>query len=98
MLGGTAAYHGDYPAWPYARESKLRDLCLKIYEEQYGKKAEVEIIHAGLECGILSGKIEGLDCISLGPNMCDVHTPDEKISISSIARVWEFLKAVLAEK
>ena len=97
-LGGTASYRGDYPAWPYARESKLRDLCLKVYEEQYGKKAEVEIIHAGLECGILSGKIEGLDCISLGPNMFDVHTPDEKISISSIARVWEFIKAVLAEK
>ena len=97
-LGGTASYHGDYPAWPYARESKLRDLCLEIYERQTGKKAEVEIIHAGLECGILSGKIQGLDCISLGPNMCDVHTPDEKISISSIARVWEFIKAVLAEK
>lgn len=98
MLGGTASYHADYPAWPYARESKLRDLCLKIYEEQYGEKAGVEIIHAGLECGILSGKIKGLDCISMGPNMFDVHTPDEKISISSIARVWEFLKAVLAEK
>lgn len=98
LLGGKATYHGDYPAWPYARESKLRDLCLKIYEKQYGKKAEVEIIHAGLECGILSGKIEGLDCISMGPNMFDVHTPDEKISISSIARVWEFIKAVLAEK
>ena len=97
-LGGTASYHGDYPAWPYARESKLRDLCLEIYERQTGKKAEVEIIHAGLECGILSGKIQGLDCISLGPNMFDVHTPDEKISISSIARVWEFIKAVLAEK
>lgn len=98
MLGGVATYHGDYPAWPYARESKLRDLCLEIYERQTGKKAGVEIIHAGLECGILSGKIEGLDCISLGPNMFDVHTPDEKISISSIARVWEFIKAVLAEK
>ena len=58
----------------------------------------MEIIHAGLECGILSGKIEGLDCISLGPNMADVHTPDEVISISSIQRVWEFLKAVMAEK
>ncbi|MBQ8804453.1 MAG: aminoacyl-histidine dipeptidase [Tyzzerella sp.] len=98
MLGGVATYHGDYPAWPYARESKLRDLCLKIYEEQYGEKAEVEIIHAGLECGILSGKIPELDCISMGPNMFDVHTPDEKISISSIARVWEFIKSVLAEK
>lgn len=97
-LGGTISYHGQYPGWPYARESKLRDLCLKVYKEQTGKDAEIEVIHAGLECGILSSKIEGLDCISTGPNMFDVHTPDEKISISSIARVWEFLKAVLAEK
>ena len=98
MLGGTASYHGIYPGWPYARESKLRDLCLKVYKEQTGKDGQVEVIHAGLECGILSSKIEGLDCISLGPNMADVHTPDEVISISSIQRVWEFLKAVMAEK
>lgn len=97
-LGGTISYHGQYPGWPYARESKLRDLCMRVYKEQYGKEPEIEVIHAGLECGILSSKIEGLDCISTGPNMQDVHTPDEKISISSIARVWEFIKAVLAEK
>ena len=98
MLGGKVSYHGDYPGWAYARNSKLRDLCVKIYEEQYGVAPKVEVIHAGLECGILSSKIEGLDCISMGPNMADVHTPDEVISISSIARVWEFLKAVLAAK
>jgi len=97
-LGGTASYRGDYPGWPYARSSKLRDLCVKVYKEQYGKEPKIEVIHAGLECGILSSKIEGLDCISIGPDMFDVHTPDEKISISSIARVWEFIKAVLAEK
>ena len=98
MLGGKVSYHGDYPGWAYARESRLRDLCVKIYEKQYGETPKIEVIHAGLECGILSSKIEGLDCISIGPNMADVHTPDEVISISSIARVWEFIKAVLAEK
>ena len=97
-LGGTTSYRGEYPGWPYARDSKLRDLCVKVYKEQYGKEPKIEVIHAGLECGILSSKVEGLDCISIGPDMFDVHTPDEKISISSIARVWEFLKAVLAEK
>ena len=97
-LGGTVGYHGLYPGWPYAIESPLRDLCMRVYKEQYGKEPKIEVIHAGLECGILSAKIEGLDCISLGPDMYDVHTPDEKISIPSIARVWEFLKAVLAEK
>ena len=97
-LGGTTSYRGEYPGWPYARNSKLRDLCIKVYKEQYGKKPKIEVIHAGLECGILSSKVEGLDCISIGPDMFDVHTPDEKISIGSIARVWEFIKAVLAEK
>lgn len=97
-LGGEISYHGEYPGWEYARESKLRDLCIKVYEKQTGVTPKVEVIHAGLECGLLADKIEGLDCISLGPNMRDVHTPDEVISISSIARVWEFLKAVLAEK
>ena len=98
MLGGSVSYHGNYPGWAYARESKLRDLCVRIYEKQTGKSAKIDVIHAGLECGLLSDKIEGLDCISIGPNMADVHTPDEVISISSIARVWEFIKAVLAEK
>lgn len=98
ILGGEISYHGLYPGWPYARESKLRDLCVKVYKEQYNAEPKIEVIHAGLECGILSSKIEGLDCISIGPNMKDVHTPDEVISISSIQRVWEYLKAVLAEK
>lgn len=96
--GGSVSYQGLYPGWPYARESKLRDLCVKKYKEQYGKEPVIDVIHAGLECGILSSKIEGLDCISIGPNLYDVHTPDEKVSISSVARVWEFIKAVLAEK
>lgn len=98
MLGGQMHCHGDYPGWSYARESALRDLCVNVYEKQYGAKPKIEVVHAGLECGILSSKIKGLDCISLGPNMANVHTPDEVISISSIGRVWEFLKAVLAEK
>lgn len=97
-LGGTVSNHGDYPGWAYARDSKLRDLCVRVYERQYGETPKIEVIHAGLECGILASKIEGLDCISIGPNMADVHTPDEVISISSIERVWEFIKAILAEK
>lgn len=97
-LGGVVEFGGDYPAWPYARNSELRDLCIRVYEEQYGKKPEVELLHAGLECGIFSDKIPGLDCISFGPDLFDVHTPNEKMSISSVQRVWEFVKAVLAAK
>lgn len=95
---GKTTLHGDYPAWVYDRESKFRELCMDIYKEMYGVEAKVEIIHAGLECGILSNKIPGLECISIGPNMYDVHTPYERISISSVARVWEYLKRILANK
>lgn len=97
-LGGNVSYVGDYPAWAYTRDSKLRDLCVDIFEKQYGKKPVIEIIHAGLECGILSSKIEGLDCISFGPDLLDIHTVSERMGISSVQRVWEYLKAILAAK
>lgn len=97
-LDGTTELQGDYPSWPYERESDFRDLCVDIYEEMYGKKPVIDIIHAGLECGLLSGKLEGLQCISIGPDMMDVHTPNEKISISSVARVWAYLVKILAAK
>ena len=98
MLGGTVEISGDYPAWPYAKESKLRNLCINVFKEQYGYEPKVELIHAGLECGILSDKIPGLDCVSFGPDLTAVHTPNERVSISSTARVWEYLKAILAAK
>ena len=97
-LGGDVEYSGDYPAWPYAKESALRDICLKLYREMFGKEMKVVTIHAGLECGILSGKVPGLDCVSIGPDLLDVHTARERASISSVARTWEFLKAILAYK
>ena len=98
LLGGGVRFHGDYPAWTYARESALRDRCVAVYEAQYGKKPQIAALHAGLECGILSGKIEGLDCISFGPNLLHVHTPNERADIASVARVWEYLKTILAYK
>lgn len=98
LLGGSTEFSGDYPAWPYARQSELRDICVALFEKQYGRKPEITAIHAGLECGILSSKLEGLDCISIGPDLPDIHTPRERMSISSAARVWEYLKAILAYK
>lgn len=98
QLGGSVDFMGDYPAWPYARTSKLREQCVAIFKQQYGYEPKLELMHAGLECGIFSGKLEGLDCISFGPNLFDVHTPNEHASISSIARVWEYLKAILAAR
>ena len=98
MLGGWVTFTGEYPAWPYERESLFRDICVDIYKKQYGKEPKIQLMHAGLECGIIADKLPGIDCISFGPNLMDIHTPNEHMSISSVARVWEFLKAILAYK
>lgn len=94
-LGGTCRIFGDYPAWEYKKESKLREILIDVYKNQYGYEPNIEAIHAGLECGIFSGKINDLDCVSFGPNMQDIHTTSEKLCISSTKKVWEFLLEVL---
>ena len=86
---------GEYPAWEYKKDSKLRDTMIRVYTEMYGKAPEVIAIHAGLECGLLSEKLPGLDCVSIGPNMQDIHTSREKLEIASTKRTWEFLLEVL---
>ena len=86
---------GDYPAWEYLRESNLRDTMVEAYRELFAKEPEVVAIHAGLECGILSDKLPGLDCVSIGPEMHDIHTSRERLGIASTKRTWEFLLEVL---
>lgn len=93
--GATVGVRGEYPAWEYRKESHLRDVMCRVYREMYGKDATVVTIHAGLECGIFSDKIEGLDCVSIGPDNKDIHTPDERLSLSSFNRVYEYLINVL---
>ncbi len=95
--GADYSERGEYPAWEYRQDSHLRDVMVDVYEKMYSRSPEVVIIHAGLECGILSEKFEGLDCVSIGPDNFDIHTPDEHLSISSTARVWDYLKNVLKE-
>ena len=97
-LGGKVNRSSDYPAWEYKKDSKLREDMVRIFEEMYGKKPTVEAIHAGVECGLLSGKIEGLDCISMGPDMYDIHTTEERLSISSAKRSYEYILRVIACK
>ena len=96
FLGGTASASSDYPAWEYKADSPVQELMAAVYRDLFGKEAQIQAIHAGLECGIFSGKLEGLDCISFGPDNFDIHTPKEHLSISSTERVWrlilEFLK------
>ena len=93
--GASCEEKGDYPAWEYKKDSHLRDTMVQVYTELYGKAPQVVAIHAGLECGLLSEKLPGLDCVSIGPDMQDIHTSREKLNIASTKRTWEFLLAVL---
>ena len=95
FLGGGYERQGVYPAWEYRKDSPLRDKMVEVYEEMYGQKPNVVAIHAGLECGLFYKKMEGLDCVSLGPDMKDIHTSEEVLSISSTERVWKYLVKVL---
>ena len=95
QLGGAVEYFGDYPAWEYRAESPLRERMVQVFREQYGREPKIEAIHAGLECGLLAGKLPGLDCVSIGPELLDIHTPRERMNVSSVGRVWAFLLEVL---
>lgn len=98
LAGAAYTMTGDYPGWKYRVDSPLREKMIALYEKMYGEKPRVEAIHAGLECGLLGSKIAELDCVSFGPQMSDIHTTEETLSISSTRRVWEYLVRLLAEK
>ncbi len=97
MLGGECEAEGEYPAWEYNDHSTLRPQVVKVYKELFGQEPKLTAIHAGLECGILSDKIPNLDCVSFGPTNYDIHTPKERLSISSTERYWNFLVKFLEE-
>ncbi len=94
-LGGSISCSGNYPAWEYRPNSVLRRLMTEVFEEQYGRKPEATMIHAGLECGLFSATLKDLDCVSIGPEMKGIHSPDEELDIASVGRVWDFLLEVL---
>ena len=97
FLGGEFYVEGAYPAWEYKEDSALRDLMVAEYEAMYGQKPAVEAIHAGLECGLFYEKLSGLDCVSFGPNMKAIHTTEERLSISSVERTYQYLCRVLEQ-
>ena len=86
---------GGYPGWEYNKDSFIRPVFMEVFNEMYGKDLRVEAIHAGLECGIFAGKIKDLDCVSMGPDVFDLHTTKERLSISSAKRTYEFLRNVI---
>ena len=96
-MGGSFASYGHYPAWEYRKDSHLRDVMCAVWEQKYGTPPTVAAIHAGLECGLFCEKIHGLDAVSVGPNMWDVHTCRERLSVASTARVYAYLCDVLKE-
>ncbi len=89
LIGATATSFGHYPPWEYRPDSPLRDLYADIYKEETGKEIRIEAIHAGLECGVISSGLPGIDCISIGPDLWDVHTTKERMSLPSVDRVYK---------
>ena len=95
LVGGYTVVSGEYPGWAYKEDSYLREHMKKVYCDMYNKDPNIVAIHAGLECGILSGKLEGLDCVSFGPNLYDIHTTEERMEVASVKRTWDYLLKVL---
>ena len=96
--GANVEVRSEYPAWQFVAESPLREKMKAVYKEQTGKELTVEAIHAGLECGIFAEKLPGMDAVSFGPDIFDIHTPKERMSVSSVERVYRFLREVISRK
>lgn len=92
---GTMKTEADYPAWEYKKDSVLRDTMSDVYTKMYSSAPQILSIHAGLECGLIADKIGDLDIVSFGPNLYDVHTPNEKMDVASVGRMYEYLKNIL---
>lgn len=87
---------GSYPAWELVEKSEFRKMAAEVYRRVTGKEAKIQVTHGGLECGILAAKVPGLECISIGPDMEEIHTPAERLNIPSCQRTWEYVKELVA--
>ncbi|MBQ8431969.1 MAG: beta-Ala-His dipeptidase [Clostridia bacterium] len=96
LLGAEVRHYSRYPGWAYATTSRVRDAYLAAYRQVCGKEAGVNVIHAGLECGVISSKVPGMDIISIGPDMRDIHSPDEALDLDSVELFWKTLEAFIA--
>ena len=95
LFGGSCTSHGDYPEWEYRRVSPLRDVMRDVWKEMFDKEIDIKAVHAGLECGYFCDKLEGLDAVCTTPLQVDIHTSREKLSISSVERVYRYVCEVL---
>ena len=94
-FGCKVSVHGEYPAWEFKRQSSFRDELVCLYKEMTGEEPIVETMHAGVECGLLASKLPGLDAVSIGPEMYDIHTPKERLSIASTERIYNYVRRVI---
>ena len=97
FYGAVYTERGDYPAWEFKKDSALRETMTRVYKELFEIEPQVVAIHAGLQCGLLGKKLPGLDCVSIGPNMKDIHTSREKLEIASTERTWNFIIKLLEQ-
>ena len=93
--GGSVSERGDYPNWQYRKDSAFRTTVEEAYRDLTGKEGRIDATHGGLECGLFIAKLPGLDAISLGPNLTDVHSPRERLDVASTARVYALVCEVL---
>ncbi|MFA4874184.1 MAG: aminoacyl-histidine dipeptidase [bacterium] len=96
VAGGKSVNEDAYPPWPAKMDSPLLKKCIQVFEKRFGKKPVIDIIHAGLECGIIGNMYPGMDMISFGPTLRNVHCPDERLLIPTIEKVWDFTVDLLA--
>ena len=94
-FGFSSSYSGEYPGWSYKEDSRIREVFRESYQELFGKEMKMEAIHAGLECGLFSDALPGLDAIAVGPTLNHVHTPEENLPLDSFERFYKLLKDVL---
>ena len=94
-IADTIDTFGHYPPWEFKTDSPLQQTYIQCFSAQYGKAPKVEAIHAGLECAVFASRLEGLDCIAIGPSMHDVHTVDEALSIPSTVQTFSLLLTIL---
>ena len=95
--GGTAEPRSPYPSWQYQKTSPMRQCLMEAYQSLTGREAVLEATHGGLECGIFIEKIPGLDAVSLGPNLKDVHSPRERLDVASTGRVYRLVREFLRQ-
>ncbi len=98
LVGANCRHYARYPGWEFEPASLLREQYIEKFKFLFGKEPTVGVIHAGLECGILSSKMPGMDIISIGPNMYDIHSPNEHLDLASTERVFKAVLAVVSDK